>query len=337
MEVSRDTDEDSQPPRRGFPPCPIANSPPKKDICSLPSEGKASTSPRSHAHWVATAQPSAARAGATAREQMAALEPSPPRSAPTSGAPARAATNASPPRTAHWSSRCSADNGALSRSPVISPAQGHSRSATLTIYRHIWPDQREAALLDTDLRGARKRRPKRYGADERRGKLSGKRPLSERPAVVEQPIQTGHWERDSVMGTASLDCIVSLVERQSGLVIIGKLEDRTTPALNQRVIRLINRHRGRVETITADNGTEFHDYTGSAAKSSAILYFATPHHWWERASNENANGLMRQSLPKGQRMAGLSQQQCKAIARRLHTWPRKGLGCRTPLECFNES
>ena len=126
------------------------------------------------------------------------------------------------------------------------------------------------------------------------------------------------------------------MERKTGLVIIGKLEDRRTRSLNRRVIRLINRHPGPFETITADNGTEFHDYTGIEAETSAIFYFATPYHSWERGSNENANGLIRQYLPKGKSMAGLSQRQCNAIARKLNTRPRKRLGFRTPLECFNE-
>jgi transposase, IS30 family len=206
-----------------------------------------------------------------------------------------------------------------------------------TIYRHIWRDKRDGGLLYTHLRGARKRRRKRYGAYDSRGKLAGKRLISERPASVETRRQGGHWEIDTVMGTGSKDCIVSLVERKTGLVLIGKLEDRTTDSLNRRVIRLINRHDGAFQTITSDNGTEFHDYKRIEQKTSAIFYFATPHHSWERGSNENANGLIRQYLPKGKSMAGLSQQLCNAIARKLNTRPRKRLGFRTPLECYNES
>src|ERR1041384_1171235 len=206
-----------------------------------------------------------------------------------------------------------------------------------TIYRHVWRDKRAGGLLYTHLRGARKRRRKRYGAYDSRGKLAGKRPISERPAEVETRRRTGHWEIDTVLGTGSLDCIVSLVERKSGLVIIGKLEDRTTHSLNKRVLHLINRQPRPFQTITADNGTEFHDYKEIEERTNVTFYFATPHHSWERGSNENANGLIRQYLPKGKSMAGLSQQQCNAIARRLNTRPRKRLGFRTPLECFNES
>lgn len=139
------------------------------------------------------------------------------------------------------------------------------------------------------------------------------------------------------MGAGGKACVVTLVERKSGFVLIGKLADRTTASLNGRVIHLINQHAGPFATITSDNGTEFHDYKQIEEHTSAVFYFATPHHSWERGSNENANGLIRQYLPKGQSMAGLSQHLCNSIARKLNTRPRKRLGFRTPLEVFNES
>jgi IS30 family transposase len=206
-----------------------------------------------------------------------------------------------------------------------------------TIYRHIWRDKRTGGVLYTHLRGARKQRRKRYGTYDSRGKLAGKRHISERPAAVETRRQPGHWEIDTVMGTGSKDCIVSLVERKTGLLLIGKLANRTTTSLNRRVIGLINRHEGAFQTITSDNGTEFHHYQQIEARTQARFYFARPYHSWERGTNENANGLIRQYLPKGTSMAGLTQQQCHAIARKLNTRPRKRLGFRTPLECFNES
>ncbi len=206
-----------------------------------------------------------------------------------------------------------------------------------TIYRHVWRDKREGGLLYTHLRGARKRRRKRYGAYDSRGKLSGKRLISERPAAVEARAMVGHWEADTVMGAGSRDCVVTLVERKSGLLLIGKLADRTTASLNRRVIRLIRRDEAAFQTVTADNGTEFHNYRRIEARTKALFYFARPYHSWERGSNENANELIRQYLPRGTSMAGLSQQQCNSIARKLNTRPRKRLGFRTPLECYDES
>ncbi len=206
-----------------------------------------------------------------------------------------------------------------------------------TIYRHIWRDKKAGGLLYTHLRGARKRRRKRYGSYDSRDRLADKRLISERPAEVEARQLVGHWEADTVMGTGSKDCILTLVERKTGLVLIGKLADRTANSLKQRIVRLIQRHSGKCETVTTDNGTEFHDYRRIEKLTGTTFYFARPYHSWERGSNENANGLIRQYLPKGMSMAGLSQQQCNAIAHKLNQRPRKRLGFRTPLECFNES
>jgi transposase, IS30 family len=205
-----------------------------------------------------------------------------------------------------------------------------------TIYRHVWRDKKDGGLLYTHLRGSRKRRRKRYGAYDSRGRLAGKRPTSERPAELEERREVGHWEADTVAGSGAKDCVVTLVERKTGLVLVGKLADRTAGSLSRRLTRLI-RGAGRVETVTADNGTEFHGYQRVERLTGAAFYFARPYHSWERGSNENANGLLRQYLPKGVSMAGLSQHQCNAIALRLNTRPRKRLGFRTPLECFNES
>jgi IS30 family transposase len=89
-----------------------------------------------------------------------------------------------------------------------------------------------------------------------------------------------------------------------------------------------------VRTITVDNGTEFHGYAAIEQATRAEFYFATPHHAWERGTNENTNGLLRQYLPKGQSMAHLTQHECNRIAAKLNRWPRKRLGYRTPEECY---
>ena len=89
-----------------------------------------------------------------------------------------------------------------------------------------------------------------------------------------------------------------------------------------------------VQTITVDNGTEFHDYARLERATAARFYFATPHHAWERGTNENTNGLLRQYLPKRQSMAHLTQYDCNRIAAKLNRRPRKRLGYRTPEECY---
>jgi transposase, IS30 family len=203
-----------------------------------------------------------------------------------------------------------------------------------TIYRHIWKDLKRSGTLHTHLRCARKKRRKRYGAYDSRGRLAGKRHISERPASVETRATLGHWEIDTVMGTGSKHCIVSLVERKSGYLLIGKLKARTQEQTSARTIRLIHQHIDCFKTITADNGTEFHGYESIERATDVAFYFATPHHSWERGTNENTNGLIRQYIPKGVSMTKLGQYQCNAIARQLNRRPRKRLGYRTPEECF---
>ena len=206
-----------------------------------------------------------------------------------------------------------------------------------TIYRHIWRDLRRGGTLHENLRGARKHCRKRYGRYDSRGRLAGKRPIAQRTAAVEKRRRIGHWEIDTMMG-ASLGqcshCVLTLVERKTGYVLIGKLQARTAGEAHRATLELMRRHRRRFRTITADNGTEFHSYPAVEARSGVKYYFATPHHSWERGTNENTNGLIRQYLPKGQSMASLTQHTCDAIAQHHNSRPRKRHRYKTPNECF---
>ena len=204
-----------------------------------------------------------------------------------------------------------------------------------TIYRYIWADKQQGGTLYTHLRGARKQRRKRYGAYDSRGRLAGKRPITARPAVVAARTQVGHWEVDTMLGAGQAGpCVLTVVERTTGYVAIGKLSARTTTHVTRRATQLIRRQPRPVRTVTADNGTEFHDYATIEHRTGARFSFATPHHAWERGTNENTNGLIRQYLPKGESMQHLTQQGCNAIARHLNRRPRKRLGFRTPEECY---
>lgn len=213
---------------------------------------------------------------------------------------------------------------------------GQLRISHETIYRHVWHDRRHGGELHRHLRGANKKRRKRYRHHDSRGHLAGKRHISERPASVETRKRIGHWEIDTVMGDPSKHCIVSLVERKSGFLQIGKLRARTADKTTNRTVKLIARHPGSFDTITADNGTEFHSYKDIERATGVKFYFATPHHSWERGTNENTNGLIRQYLPKRMSMAKLTQQQCNVIASKLNARPRKRLDYRTPAEVFYE-
>ena len=202
-----------------------------------------------------------------------------------------------------------------------------------TIYRHVWRDFHRGGLLHRQLRGARKQARKRYRSYDSRGRLAGKRHISEHPAAVEVRRETGHWEIDTVMGTGS-DCVLTLVERKTGFLLVGKLRARTKEETSRATIALMRRHPGSFKTITSDNGTEFHCYRQIEAATGVRFYFATPHHAWERGTSENTNGLLRQYLPKRTSMAPLTQARCDSIAHDLNSRPRKRHAYKTPLECF---
>jgi IS30 family transposase len=204
-----------------------------------------------------------------------------------------------------------------------------------TIYRYVWADRAAGGNLHRHLRCATKKRRKRYGRYDSRGRLAGKRAIAERPSSVERRRAVGHWEIDTVMGEGNDHCIVTLVERATGYVLIGKLRSRNARELNRRTIALIRSSGRRCETITADNGTEFHSYKKIEQATGVRFYFATPHHAWERGTNENANGLVRQYLPKRKSMARVSQRDCNRIARKLNSRPRKRYAFETPEERFH--
>ena len=204
-----------------------------------------------------------------------------------------------------------------------------------TIYRHIWADKRAGGSLYTHLRGARKQCRKRYGHYDSRGRLAGKRPITARPPIVAARGRIGDWEADTILGAeGTRPCLLSLVERKTGYLVLGKVRARTAAEVNRCAIPLLQQQPHAVHTITSDNGTEFHGYAALEAATRAQCYFATPHHAWERGTNENTNGLVRQYVPKRTTMAHLTQQNCTAIARTLNRRPRKRLGYRTPEECY---
>ena len=204
-----------------------------------------------------------------------------------------------------------------------------------TIYRHIWDDRARGGVLYLQLRGARKQRRKRYGRYDSRGRLAGKRAIADRPAAATARGELGHWEGDTVLGAGQAGpCVLTLVERKTGFVAIGQLAQRTGAHVNRRARLLLDAQPHPVRTITVDNGTEFHHYAALEATVAARFYFATPHHAWERGTNENTNGLLRQYWPKGESMHHLSQHDSNRIATKLNRRPRKRLAYRTPEECY---
>ena len=204
-----------------------------------------------------------------------------------------------------------------------------------TIYRYIWKDRKTGGALYVHLRCSPKQRRKRYGRYDSRGRLAGNRSISERPAGAQNRSRVGHLEGDTVIGNLrDKHCVLTLVDRKTGYVMIGKLEARTVEATNRRAIYLIQTAPRQTHTITADNGTEFHGYEDIELATGTDFYFAAPYHSWERGTSENTNGLIRQYLPKRTSMATITQRHCDDIALKLNTRPRKRLAYRTPEEFY---
>jgi IS30 family transposase len=200
-----------------------------------------------------------------------------------------------------------------------------------TIYKRIWWDKRRGGTLYRHLRQRPKFR-KRYGTYDKRGRVAGKRHISERPTAVESRREIGHWEMDTVVGKGGKHCVVTLVERVTGCVLIGKLRQRTVAALNRRLLEMIRGFPHLFKTITTDNGTEFHGFRQIERLTGTMIYFATPYHSWERGTNENTNGLIRQYIPKSDSMKTTTQARCDEIAAILNNRPRKRHQFHTPIE-----
>lgn len=206
-----------------------------------------------------------------------------------------------------------------------------------TIYRYIRWDKLAGGSLWRHTRIMSNQRRKRYRGADSRGVLPGKRHISERPPEVELRQRVGHWEGDTVMGSDLHHCVLTLVERKTGFAIVKKLKARTKAEVTRAATRAIRNHCRRFKTITFDNGTEFHDYALLEERFPVKVYFATPYHSWERGSNENFNGLLRQYLPKGTCMRSVTQAQCDHIADDLNNRPRKRLGFNTPAKLYHRN
>lgn len=203
--------------------------------------------------------------------------------------------------------------------------------STETIYLHIWHDMRAGGDLYTHLRQCLKQRRKRYKSADSRGILGGKRELTERPAGAINRSEKGHFEIDLVHGHGDNDCILTLVDRMTRFLIILKLSNKTNDEVAKHLIPIIKKFK--IKTISADNGTEWHGFRDIEQKTKTLYYFAEPYHSWERGTNENTNGLIRQYFPKRKTMRHLDQKECDAIALKLNRRPRKILNLSCPETC----
>jgi IS30 family transposase len=203
-----------------------------------------------------------------------------------------------------------------------------------TIYQYVLEDRRHRGTLFKNLRTKIRRHRKRGVKHQRRALYDDRRMISERPESVERRTRIGHWEGDTVYGADRHHSIVTLVERRTGQAIIKKIKARTKAETNRVIIEAIHEHPWKFRSITFDNGFEFMGYQELEAMTGIKCYFANPYHAWERGTNENLNGLVRQYLPKGTCMRHVTQADCDWIAEELNSRPRKRHGYRTPKELF---
>ncbi|MCK6441063.1 MAG: IS30 family transposase [Planctomycetes bacterium] len=199
------------------------------------------------------------------------------------------------------------------------------------IYQHVYADKGEGGRLYKHLRCCQKRR-KRYGSYDRRGKIAGRVSIDDRPKIVEGRGRIGDWEGDTLVGGAHRGGLVSLVDRKSRLTRLSRVKRKGAEEVRTAIRCCLTGFRSH--TLTVDNGTEFTDHTGIARDTGAKVYFAHPYRSWERGTNENTNGLVRQYFSKGSDLAGLSAEEVKAVEAKLNHRPRKSLDYRTPHEVF---
>ena len=203
-----------------------------------------------------------------------------------------------------------------------------------TIYQWLYEDKwaKEEGLYQY-LRLGRKKRKKQTGRSVHRSKIPNRVSIHDRPEVVGQRVEFGHWEGDSVIYPDKY-AINTLNELYSGLVRFTKLKRRTAELTAQAMIRRLKRVGGK--TLTLDNGSEFTDHEIVAMTTGVSVFFADPYASWQRGSNENSNMLLRGYLPKKCDISHLDQEELDDITEELNNRPRKRLGFRTPNEVYYE-
>jgi IS30 family transposase len=203
------------------------------------------------------------------------------------------------------------------------------------IYQYVYADYRAGGELYQHLRSQKKRRRRLKGRD-RRGQLPDRRSIDERPEIVVERSRIGDWEVDTIIGKAHQQAIVSLTERKSRFALLGKVSQRSAERVTQTVIHLLRPFLDKLQTMTGDNGKEFAGHQEIAETLDLDFYFAHPYASWERGSNENMNGLVRQYLPKKTDFGQVTNRDLVWIMDRLNLRPRKCLDFQTPFEVFFE-
>ena len=200
------------------------------------------------------------------------------------------------------------------------------------IYQYVYADKRAGGNLWKHLRCPKKYR-KRVGGRDRRGKIPNRRSIEERPAIVEERTCLGDWEGDLILGKNHQGVVLTLTERKSRFTLLRSLSSKHADPVTQAIIELL-KWIAHLKSITFDNGKEFAGHQEVSLSLNTDCYFAHPYASWERGTNENTNGLIRQYLPKSRNLKNVSVEEEIMIMDQLNLRPRKCLDFKTPYEVF---
>jgi len=198
-----------------------------------------------------------------------------------------------------------------------------------TIYAWIGAEQARGKQWQRYLRRLGRKRP----AWEKRGRLPTAVSIEGRPAVVDRRARFGDWEGDTIVGANRRGGAVTLVERKSGYLLLGKVPDLQAATVRQAAAqRYATTPPALRKTLTLDNGKEFAEHQRLEVEAALKIYFAKPYSAWQRGTNENTNGLIRQFFPKGTDLANIPEHRFTKVQQLLNDRPRKRLGYRSPNE-----
>ncbi|MFZ5820171.1 MAG: IS30 family transposase [Chloroflexota bacterium] len=201
-----------------------------------------------------------------------------------------------------------------------------------SIYQYVYADKQAGGTLWQHLRHPKKYR-KRAGGRDRRGKIPNRRSIEERPQIVEARSRIGDWEADLIVGQERQGVALTLTERKSRFTLLRTLQSKHTQPITEAIIDLLQ-WDARLQSLTFDNGKEFAGHETVANALDIDCFFAHPYSSWERGTNENTNGLIRQYLPKNRNLKIVSPEEELKIMDKLNLRPRKCLDFLTPFEVF---
>ena len=209
------------------------------------------------------------------------------------------------------------------------PMVSHER-----LYQWIWKDKQKAGNLFRYLRRRGRKHKKRGNKNKDRGWVKNRTSISERPPFVETRSRLGDLEIDTVIGKGQKGAILTINDRKAGFLWTAKLPSKEARWVTTATINILKPYKGYIHTITSDNGSEFAGHMEIAKELGIKFYFARPYHSWERGSNENLNGILRQYIPKDKEFKYITGERLKEITYEINIRPRKRLGFMSPKEAI---